>query len=57
MIVDLADMDASRFIIAPGQSGNVLSPHYRDLLETWRDHGYVRLDGEPVGGTLVLSPP
>jgi penicillin G amidase len=56
MIVDFADLDGARFMIAPGQSGNVMSPHYRDLMTDWRDHAYVRLDGEPVGGTLVLAP-
>ncbi|HXZ00293.1 MAG TPA: penicillin acylase family protein [Stellaceae bacterium] len=56
MIVDFADLDGARFMIAPGQSGNVLSPHYRDLMKEWRDQAYVRLDGEPVGGTLVLAP-
>ncbi len=57
MIVDLADIDGTRFMIAPGQSGNVVSPHYRDLMEPWRDHTYVRLDGDAAGGTLVLAPP
>lgn len=57
MIVDLSDIDHSRFIISPGESGNVLSPHYRDMMLAWRDHGYVRLDDEPVGGTLLLVPP
>ena len=32
MIVDLADPDAARFMISPGESGNVLSPHYGDLM-------------------------
>ena len=56
MIVDLANLDAARFMISPGQSGNVLSPHYSDLMTPWRDHAYVTLDGPPSGGTLVLSP-
>ena len=35
MVVDLADPDASRFVVAGGQSGNPLSPHYADLFELW----------------------
>lgn len=57
MIVDLGDIDGARFMISPGESGNVLSPHYADLMEAWRDHAYVTLGGAPVGGTLVLAPP
>lgn len=57
MIVDLAEVDAARFMIAPGQSGNVLSPHYADLMRPWRDHAYVTLGPEPGGGALVLVPP
>jgi penicillin G amidase len=56
MIVDLSDMAATRFMIAPGQSGNPLSPHYADLMPTWRQIGYLRLDGGAAGGTLTLAP-
>ena len=45
-IMDMGDPGANRFIIATGQSGNPLSSHYRDLVETWRD-----------GGGLTLAPP
>jgi penicillin G amidase len=34
-IYDLADPDESRFVTATGQSGNPLSPHYRDLTYLW----------------------
>ena len=34
-VYDLADLDRSRFMIAPGQSGNPLSRNYRDLIEPW----------------------
>jgi penicillin amidase len=34
-IYDLADLDASRFVSATGQSGNPLSRHYRDLTRLW----------------------
>lgn len=56
MIVDLSNPDDARFVIAPGESGNVLSPHYHDLMESWRNTAYVTLGGEAVGGTLVLAP-
>jgi penicillin amidase len=43
MVIDLADVERSRFVVAGGQSGNPLSPHYDDLLELW-----VRGDGVPI---------
>jgi penicillin amidase len=42
-VYDLAGLDRSLFMIAPGQSGNPLSARYRDLLAPWRDGEYVRL--------------
>ncbi len=42
-VYDLSDLSRSLFIIATGQSGNPLSPHYGDLLETWRDGDWIRL--------------
>ncbi|HEX7969528.1 MAG TPA: penicillin acylase family protein [Stellaceae bacterium] len=56
MIVDLSDIDATQFMIAPGESGNPLSRHYSDLMRPWRDSVYLRL-GESPRGTLVLAPP
>jgi penicillin amidase len=35
MVVDFSDLNASRYIIAPGQSGHPRSPHYRDLAQLW----------------------
>lgn len=35
-IVDLSDLNASRFMHTVGQSGYVLSPHYDDLIERWQ---------------------
>jgi len=46
MVIDLADPDASRYVLAGGQSGNPLSPHYADLFELWR-----RGDGVPIAWT------
>ncbi|MFQ5973112.1 MAG: penicillin acylase family protein, partial [Alphaproteobacteria bacterium] len=61
-VYDLAELDNSRFMIATGQSGNLLSPHYRDFLEPWRDGGFIRIAGqrgevEATGiGVLSLQP-
>jgi penicillin amidase len=54
-IYDLADLDNSRFITATGQSGNFLSPHYRDLLEPWRDGQYIRVRGhrDEIAGRAI----
>ena len=42
-IYDFADLERSLFIQPTGQSGNPLSSHYRDLIETWRDGGYLTI--------------
>jgi penicillin amidase len=61
-IYDLANIDASLYIIATGQSGNLFSPHYDDLLELWASGGYVtiptdrdRIDRQ-AATTLTLTP-
>jgi penicillin amidase len=36
MIVDMADLDASRWIQLTGNSGHAFHPHYRDQFELWR---------------------
>lgn len=61
-IYDLADLDRSLAIVNSGQSGNVVSPHYRDLSVAWARGDYVplsmnrrALDGHTLG-TLVLQP-
>ena len=56
MIVDLASPELARFMIAPGQSGDLLSPHYGDLMEKWRDVTYLGFSGDASGGVLVLAP-
>jgi penicillin amidase len=35
-VIDLGDLDRSRYVLAGGQSGNPLSPHYADLFALWR---------------------
>ncbi len=42
-IYDLADPSQSRFIIATGESGHPLSPHYADQLPLWRRGEGIRL--------------
>ncbi len=39
-VYDLADLAHSQFALAGGQSGNLASPYYGDLLESWRDGNY-----------------
>jgi penicillin amidase len=36
-LYDLRDLARSRFVAATGQSGNPLSPHYRDLSSLWAE--------------------
>jgi penicillin G amidase len=57
-VVDLADLDASLYIHAPGQSGNLLSGNYADLLETWQAGEYLpmRRSGYEVESELMLVP-
>ncbi len=61
-VYDLADLDRSRFIIATGQAGNPLSPHFSDLVEAWRTGGAITLSGSADelaasgSGTLMLQP-
>jgi penicillin amidase len=44
-IFDMAEPDNARFMTAPGQSGQIVSPHYGDLAEQWRDGHYIVLNG------------
>ena len=57
-VYDLANLDRSRFITAPGESGNPLSPHARDMLQRWRDGGSVTLEAPVNGdfGVISLAP-
>ena len=44
-IIDLSDLANSRFIIAPGISGNIFSPYYKHLVDKWANGEFVRLTG------------
>lgn len=56
-IVDLGDLEASRWILAGGTSGDPRSPHYADQIEPWLRGGYrpMRLHPttEPCGGAVL----
>jgi penicillin amidase len=53
-VYDLADLDRSLFIMAPGQSGNLLSRHARDFLTRWRDGATVTLGPLPHATTATI---
>jgi penicillin amidase len=61
-IADLSSPTAGRFIMAGGQSGHVLSPHYDDYLSPWKALSLLpmrfdRAEVEPgQRGTLRLEP-
>ncbi|MBK5911577.1 hypothetical protein CCR85_08760 [Rhodothalassium salexigens] len=59
-LFDLAMLDRSRYVIATGQSGHFLSPHYDDLFELWRDGRYIQIPARipegPDAKRLVLRP-
>ena len=40
MIVDFSNFDNSRWIQSTGQSGHPASPHYRDMIDRWRNIQY-----------------
>ena len=42
-LYDMADPDASRFMITTGQSGNVMSRHYDDLAPLWGRGDYIEI--------------
>jgi len=62
-IYDFSDLNSSLFMHGPGQSGNVMSPHYRDLAAAWGAGEFfeIRADWTPQSPppnsvTLVLQP-
>ncbi len=61
-IYDLSDLSESRFMDSTGQSGNVMSTHYRDWTDKWAAVQYItmapgrRAPGNEVFDTLVLKP-
>lgn len=57
-VYDLADLDRSLFMEAPGQSGNLFSPHARDFAIRWRDGATITLGpaAARITGTVRLKP-
>ena len=56
-IFDLGDRSLSRFAMAGGQSGHLASPHYDDLLISWRDGQYFKAPTEKTAvNRLKLTP-
>jgi penicillin amidase len=57
-VYDLADLDRSRFVVTPGQSGNPLSRFGRNFMTRWRDGATITLGPQPdtVTATLRLTP-
>jgi penicillin G amidase len=57
-VYDLADLDRSVFMMTPGESGDLLSPRSRDLMQSWRDGQTFTLKKRPeaVIGVLRLTP-
>tara|TARA_R110000787_G_scaffold119616_11_gene230544 strand:- start:591 stop:2921 length:2331 start_codon:yes stop_codon:yes gene_type:complete len=53
---DLSELAGSRFMVAPGQSGNLLSPHYGDMAVRWRDGGFVMPGRSAISATVTLVP-
>ncbi len=47
-VYDLADLDRSRFMVAPGQSGHAASRLARNFVQRWRDGDTVPLGPEPA---------
>ncbi|MGH7043574.1 MAG: penicillin acylase family protein, partial [Acetobacteraceae bacterium] len=57
-VYDLADLNRSRFVMAPGESGNVYSPLARAFLHRWRAGQTVTLTSDVAhpSGRIHLSP-
>lgn len=56
-VFDLADLDRSRVMVAPGQSGHPASFLARNFVRNWRDGDTVTLSAEPlsVSATIRLT--
>jgi penicillin amidase len=55
---DLADLDRSRFVMAPGQSGNPFSADASNFLVRWRDGDTISLgpEADRVTASITLTP-
>ena len=50
MVVDMSDLENSRFMSVPGVSGNALSPYWSDQAGPWAAGAYFQLMGREVSG-------
>ncbi len=59
MVIDLADLNTARFMVVPGVSGNVASPHWGDQVESWAAGDYFTLSLRPQNPDrrTLISPP
>jgi penicillin amidase len=57
-IYDLADLERSRFVVTPGQSGNFFSPHAWDMLKLWAAGTTITIPASPdtVSAKISLNP-
>jgi penicillin amidase len=57
-VYDLADLEHSLFVVAPGQSGHLLSPLARNFVQRWRDGAMIMIPAQPasVAARLTLTP-
>jgi penicillin amidase len=53
-VYDLADLDRSRFMIAPGQAGDPFSHHACDLVRPWRNGESFTLGANPTRTTAII---
>jgi penicillin amidase len=53
-VYDLADLEQSLFVVAPGQSGHPASRLARNFVQRWRDGGTIMLGPEPRGHVVHL---
>lgn len=56
IITDMGAPQDLQMMIAPGQSGNPLSPHYADLLARWRAFDWLHPAHGAPAATLTLAP-
>lgn len=54
-IADLSDWDNSLMVLDVGQSGHILSPHYKDHFEKWNKHEYFRLEFSRIEPASILT--
>ncbi len=54
-VYDLADLDRSRFVVTPGQSGNPASAHARDFVTRWRNGDTIILGPQPATVAATVS--